>query len=520
MINGIMKKAAELRQAGELEAAAEQLSEAAISDPTNVIIWRGLGEVLLELERPSEAILCFERVLAGKPNDASALNDLGFAHLANQSFEFGLPFLQQAVELEAGNVIFLGNLANCYRALEQFEDERIILAKANKASRGSQEVLLRQADNLAILGQIEAARELYERLARDPSHKVAGLRGLCYLEKQSDGSALLARIEATLAEESRPEARRSLQHCASKCLIESGQATAGFDRVIAAKAEWPADFDRNRFELTIAAAMLSDSQLPLGLSSSEERPIFIVGMPRCGSTLLEKFLAGHSRIHGAGERLHMPRISRMLGLYNDKPDDFLQTVLGLPPEAWPEIAEGYMGLVRLRNGRNDVLYVDKLLHNFLNIGLILRFFPKARIIHAMRHPLDACVAIYTAPLKSQHHPYAERLDDLGWYYKLYLELMSHWTSRYPEAILSVRYEDVVSAPDMQMRRVCQFLGLPFEEAMLDHRANGHVAQTISKWQVHQPLYKSSVSRWKPHKEKLGPILAHLEGQAEAYSQSS
>src|SRR5690606_25946550 len=203
-------------------------------------------------------------------------------------------------------------------------------------------------------------------------------------------------------------------------------------------------------------------------------PIFIVGMPRSGSTLLEQIVSSHSKLVGMGERPYISTIARRLGYGSPH---HAETTRNLPPHILREIAKGYMSLARTaadRSGRT----VDKFLHNFLHVGLIRLLFPRAKILHARRNPMDCCFSMFTSPL-NEGHAYTRDLATLGRYYRAYAELMDYWSAEFPGLILHVDYEETVRDIEGTTRRVLDFLGLPWEEHCLRFTENQRAVSTIS-----------------------------------------
>ena len=234
-----------------------------------------------------------------------------------------------------------------------------------------------------------------------------------------------------------------------------------------------------------------------GFETSE--PIFILGLPRTGSTLVERILASHSAIHAAGELLHlnaaMMQEVRKLGALKGR-NDLLQKCLAADPAA---IGRSYLERTRPFTGHTPH-FIDKRPLNYLSIGIIHRALPRARIIHVRRTPLDTCWAIYKF-LFNDAYPWSYDLDDIARYYVAYRRLMDHWGRILPGRIIEVAYEDVVADLDGQARRLVAALGLAWEPAILSFHANDAVTVTGSAIQVRQPVYTSSVGRWREHEHE-------------------
>ena len=233
---------------------------------------------------------------------------------------------------------------------------------------------------------------------------------------------------------------------------------------------------------------------------STERPVFIVGMPRSGTSLCEQILASHAQVRGAGE----------LSFWQTALNAFeaagfgSQTAAGLIPGMAAEYLQR-LAAVSADAGR----VVDKGFH-FTALGLIHAALPQARFIHVRRHPIDTCLSIYFQYLSHQH-PYANDLDDLLHYYGEYLRLTAHWRAVLPaSAYLEVPYEALIADPERWSRRMLEFLGLPWDPKVLDFHQTDRVVITLSKWQVRQKLNSSSAGRWHNYEKYVGPLLPLVE----------
>ena len=239
-------------------------------------------------------------------------------------------------------------------------------------------------------------------------------------------------------------------------------------------------------------------------SAAPDGPIFIVGMMRSGSSLVEQILASHEQVFGAGE---LPLFRQIVGKAGGE-KRYPEPVAGFDSAAIAEIGRLYRE--RLRQEAPQAPRIsDKFLHNFLYCGLIAVALPNARIIHTVRDPVDTCLSIYSK-LFVGHHPYGYDLAELGRYYRAYAELMAHWRQVLPAGVMiDVNYESVVDDLEGQVRRILAHCGLPWDEACLDFHRTDRAVRTASATQVRQPIYRDSVGRWRPSAELLAPLSAAL-----------
>jgi tetratricopeptide (TPR) repeat protein len=241
---------------------------------------------------------------------------------------------------------------------------------------------------------------------------------------------------------------------------------------------------------------------------ASEVPVFVVGLPRSGTTLIEQILAAHPKVHGAGELKVMQQITDRTAGPDGRIAGFPQMILGMQLQDVPKLGRYYLDRVRPK-APGAARIVDKMPANFLYAGLIHAILPKARIIHSMRGEADTCLSCYTKLFAGEQR-FTYELSELGRFANAYKTLMAHWRSVLPaETFLEVRYEDVVDDLEGQAKRMIGFLGLDWDPACLAYYKNKRQIRTASLEQVRQPIYRSSVGRWKKYASHLGPLLQTL-----------
>jgi hypothetical protein len=265
--------------------------------------------------------------------------------------------------------------------------------------------------------------------------------------------------------------------------------------------------DRQFVERVIQGFAQVEPRLP---ASTNERPIFIVGLPRSGTTLLERILGSHSAVHAAGE---LPALSEAIGVAVEQSSSgqarrWMEFAAALGNLDGASIAREYLARSSARRG-NRARFVDKQPVNFLYCGHILRAFPDTPLLHVTRHPLASCYALFKTRFGGTYL-FSYQLDELASFYICYRRLMAHWHRVLPGRILDVAYEDIVLAPEATARRVFEYVGLPFEPACLDFHLNPRSTATASAVQVRQPLYESSLNQWRNYAKQLAPLRARLE----------
>lgn len=242
-------------------------------------------------------------------------------------------------------------------------------------------------------------------------------------------------------------------------------------------------------------------------------PIFVVGLPRAGSTLLEQILASHSQVEGTAELPDVIALSRRLGGASraQPAGRYPEVLTELPAAKFAEMGQGYLDSTGIQRGDRP-FFIDKMPNNFLHIGLIHLMLPNARIIDARRHPMAGCFAGFKQ-LFAQGQTFTYDLKDIGYYYRNYVKIMDHWDEVLPGRVLRVQYEDMVLDTEAQIRRVLDYCELPFEETCLRFYETERAVRTPSSEQVRQPIFTGGLEQWRhfeqhldPLKKALGPLL--------------
>jgi hypothetical protein len=245
-------------------------------------------------------------------------------------------------------------------------------------------------------------------------------------------------------------------------------------------------------------------------------PIFIVGLPRAGSTLLEQILASHSQVEGTAELPDIIAISRKLGQKSRKnPASFYPEILAdLSEDSVRELGEGYIESTRIQR-QGTPFFIDKMPNNFQHIGLIHLILPKAKIVDARRHPMGGCFSCFKQ-LFVRGQTFTYDLTDLGRYYRDYVSLMDHWDTVLPGTVLRVQYEDMVADNESQIRRLLDHCGLEFEEQCLRFHETERAVRTPSSEQVRKPIYKEGLEQWRHYERHLAPLKRALGSVLDRY----
>jgi tetratricopeptide (TPR) repeat protein len=255
-----------------------------------------------------------------------------------------------------------------------------------------------------------------------------------------------------------------------------------------------------------------------GYGSAARDPIFIVGLPRSGSTLLEQILASHPHVEGTAELPDIVAIARSLSgkTHRGEPSRYLEALAGLDADTCRQLGELYLERTRIQRKTAAPVFIDKMPNNFAHVGLIHLILPNARIVDARRHPLGCCLSVFKQHFaRGQNFSYS--LEEVGRYYRDYVDLMAHFDAVLPGRVHRVCYEALIEAPEQEVRRLLAYCGLPFDERCLRFYENERAVRTPSAEQVRQPLYREGVEQWRkydawlgPLKDVLGPVVHEYE----------
>jgi tetratricopeptide (TPR) repeat protein len=372
----------------------------------------------------------------------------------------------------------------------------------------------KRADLHRILGEFDLAASDYEAVLALAPGTPKALKGLVELRRQSAERNSIAALQAALTQATPGTRDAAILHFGlAKSYTDLGEHALSWQHLATGNAferaqiQYSPATDREAIDRMIAAFPDLESKRP---DTTGARPIFIVGLPRTGTTLVERILGNHSQVHSAGEITALPEAIEQAIRWatQGNPVDGPKLTAVFHELEGEAIAAEYLALSHLQRGDRP-RFTDKLPSNFLSCALILRAFPNAHIVHLTRHPLAACYAIYRTRFAGTY-PFAYDLMEIAEFYVGYRRLMAHWRRVLPGRILDVAYEDLVTALEPTTRLMLQHLDLPFEARCLEFYSNPTPVKTTSSVQVRQPVYDSSLTSWQHHATQLAPVRAHLE----------
>lgn len=553
-----------LHDQGRFAEAETHLRRAVGLDPNNAEAWNCLGNVMRVIGRPKEAVSFYRKSLKLKPDFTMALSNFGAALRETGDLVAAEAALRRALARDPDNADIHSNLGNVLAARNLTAAALAAFRRAVELAPGNPLILSNRAAAEVGVGLAETGEATFrEVLAIDPDcpealnglgvvmshggrsgesldyfrralavrpnyaevyHNMAGLRGVDFSATE------LQRIVSMLGDKSIPGDNRArlyfslAEHFSG--LGDKDQAFenyrlgnearhdhmvkmgAGFDHaglskaVSDRKALFTADFFSRRRDL----------------GSASELAVFIVGMPRSGTTLIEQIAASHPDVAGVGELndiqvLLFSKLAEMTGAEQTHMENTAKMDAATAGALAGTYLDKVQSLAAAQGAARGVKRItDKMPFNYLHLGFVALLFPHARIIHCRRDERDSGLSCYFQNFNDSH-PWTTKLADIGAYANAYRNLMAHWRGVLPLAMLEVDYESLIADQEGQSRRIIDFFGLEWDDACLDFHKTERRVRTASNWQVRRPIYTSSVGKWKAYEKHIGPLLAVLNGDA-------
>jgi tetratricopeptide (TPR) repeat protein len=501
-----------LGQLGRLEEAVVHYRRAAEIDPESATAHSNLGRTLGELGQPEEAVAHLRKALEVNPNYAQAHNNLGTTLRELKRLDEAVAHYRKAIEIQPDYAEAHSNLGTTLSQLGHQAEAVAEFRKAIEIKSDFAEAQSNLGTALSELGRLDEAVDHYRKAIQINPHFGEAYRQLSFSKTRSQNDDDIKVMENLFAQPGMPDQQR--MHLAFglgkafEDLQDYGKAFAFFAEGNALKRKtisfdlkrWKTHFEKLKETFNRS---LFDRHEDAGCSDGT--PIFVLGMPRSGTTLIEQILASHADVHAAGE---LDALSRSIGALFDE-RKYPQSVSDAPADLFGRIGAAYIRQVRNRSVKQRFI-TDKMPHNFIHVGMIKLALPNAKIIHCTRDPKDTCVSIFKTYFTSQNHTYAYDQSELGHYYTLYLDLMAHWHSALPGFVHDIAYEDVIADQEGQTRDILALCGLEWDNACLKFYETDRPVKTASAAQVRQPIHKGSVQSWKRYERQLAPLFDALE----------
>lgn len=474
----------------------------------------GLALLLYPKERVLEAIDHVRRAVELAPQWAQGYAVLGDLYAREREDAFAVRAFRKALELEPDSIPHRLALGRALLGLGRGADAAKLADEAYAKLPHNPKVIWAVAETRRNLGQFDEAIAFYRKLLEADPPRYAVYYSIAHVKKYDSANVEIAEIENLLSNSVGldKETKSSLYFALGKIYGDMDNYDESFVNYLKAneirRGLIEYDITDSEAEVDQIIQFFSAEFFESNLSSQidTQLPVFVVGMPRSGTTLVETILGSHPKIYPAGELNEFRNISRYFAIQTGKPYPH-----------WLEYADhahlrsiGMQHIETLQSlDPHAARITDKMPQNFFYIGLIRSLYPKARIIHVKRNPVDTCLSIFFQSFNLRAHPYAHSLREAGLYYKEYEKLMCHWRKVISDPFLEIRYEDIVDNPEHVSRRLIDFADLPWDDRCLHFHEAERTVKTASSWQVRQPIYKTSKERWRRYERHLHPLLEAL-----------
>jgi tetratricopeptide (TPR) repeat protein len=512
-----------LQQDRKFEEAEHALRKAIQQNQHYVEAHNNLASLLFGQKNEVEALRILGEALKFAPKNVATLLLTAKIQLKRNNLQAAEQAARLALNEEAENPEALTLLGQVLHETDRYDEALDVLDRALKKAPESPEALNFYGVALKSVGRLDEAREYILKALKLNDGMYGAYANLNDLVDFSEGigEELFNRMDAIFESVKNPEADQflALHFAYAKALDDRGQHEKALEHYITGGRMKRTQLDYKEGEThgffdSIKAAFpkeVFENRKYEGLG--DDRPVFIVGMPRSGSTLVEQILSSHPDVYGAGE---VKYLARALGQLRDRFPSlpkYPEMVAKITPAQLDIVAKNYQQSIGQGAGSAKRI-TDKLLTNYFFLGLINLLFPNAKVIHTRRDPVDTCLSGFTKLFKDDM-PHSYDLGELGRYYGKYRELMEHWEKVLPEGFLTtVVYEDVVADTEKEAKRLIEFLGLPWNDKCVEFHKSDRPVKTASVAQVRKPIYKTSVQRWKKYGAGLQPLVNAIDGKAE------
>ncbi len=513
---GKLALAAEHHKAGRFEEAERLYREIIRANPKNVDAIRLLGRVALSAGRHNDAERLFQRAIRLAPDFSGAMTDLARLLKEQNRFDEAIEWCERMVELEPGNpqahFQLAGTLAPAaltYRAIGAYE-RALELAPTFPGAR------LGLGHVLKTVGRQEEAVEAYRECIRLRPDSGESYWSLANLKTYRLSDEDVAEMEKRLQQDDLThQSRVNFTFAMAKALEDRGD----FERAWHYYAEGNLAQRKEEKYDPVGAEVMNDAIIEVfdrafleknaGLGNPDPSPIFVIGLPRSGSTLIEQILASHSQVEGTSELPYVGRVATSLNRNRADGVNYPEAMRELAAEHLQALGQDYLDLAALHRAEGTPRFIDKMPNNFPAVGFLHLVLPNAKIIDARRHPLDSCLGCFRQ-LFAKGQTFTYDLTDIGEYFLEYQRMMDHWHEVLPGRVLTVQYEELVNDVDNQVRRLLDYCDLPFEESCLRFYETDRPVRTASSEQVRQPIHNRSVGYWRNYAGKLDELRSVLE----------
>jgi tetratricopeptide (TPR) repeat protein len=492
--------------------------------PTDVAAIRMLAEVAARIGRNRDAEVLLERCLELMPSFHAARHQYAIVLQRQNKVVAALREIAHLEKIEPHNPTYRNLEAVVLVKIGEYQQSLELYAEVLASNPNHDKIWLSYGHTLSTAGRERDSIDAYRRAIKLTPHLGEAYWSLANLKTFRFEPNDVAAMQAQLARNDlKVEDRFHFEFALGKALEDAQEFACSFEHYASANRlrhlhigydqQETSDFVQRSKQ--VFSADFFQERAGHGWPAAD--PIFIVGLPRSGSTLIEQILSSHSSVEGTME---LPDILAMAGELSGRrqknaPPVYPAILSSLDAQGCRRLGQQYLEQTRIQRKTTRPLFIDKMPNNFLHIGLIQLILPNARIIDARRHPMACCFSVFKQQF-AQGHTYAYSLEDLGRYYRDYVELMSHFDTVLPGRIHRVIYEQMVDDTEGEVRRLLQYCGLPFEEQCLRFYQNKRPVRTVSAHQVRQPIFRDAVEHWRNYEPWLAPLRRELGAVMSSY----
>ena len=499
-------------KAGRLKLAEETYKKVIKKDKDNIDALRLLGLLAFKTKDYDISEKLFMRVLEIDPTFSLAWDNLAKLFRVQNKLSKSIPAFENLIKLDPYNFEALVSLGTIYIKLSKYHQGINLYEKSLTIKPENPRVYLSLGHALKTIGQREKSEIAYHNAIKFYPFSGEAYWSLANLKTYKFSKKEISNMKLAINKNIHPNEQIQMHFALAKALESNNQFEDSFNHY--KEGNW---LQRKQIKYNSEEYKLSIDDVITFFKSNKDifksranikndDPIFILGLPRSGSTLIEQILSSHSLIDGTQELPNIMAISRDIKLI-DPNNGYPNNLMDIDTSSFNDFGQKYIDETRWARSSKP-FFIDKMPNNFVHIGLIKLILPNAKIIDARRNPMDACFSCFKQYFaKGQHFTYD--LDDIARYYKDYLRLMDFWNELFPREIFTINYEDIINDPNKKIRELLTFCNVEFENSCLDFHKSKRPVKTASSEQVRQPMYKTGLDYWKNYRNNLDILINHF-----------
>lgn len=499
-------------KAGRLKLAEETYKKVIKKDKDNIDALRLLGLLAFKTKDYDISERLFMRVLEIDPTFSLAWDNLAKLFRVQNKLSKSIPAFENLIKLDPYNFEALVSLGTIYIKLSKYHQGINLYEKSLTIKPENPRVYLSLGHALKTIGQREKSEIAYHNAIKFYPFSGEAYWSLANLKTYKFSKKEILNMKLAINKNIHPNEQIQMHFALAKALESNNQFEDSFNHY--KEGNW---LQRKQIKYNSEEYKLSIDDVITFFKSNKDifksranikndDPIFILGLPRSGSTLIEQILSSHSLIDGTQELPNIMAISRDIKLI-DPNNGYPNNLMDIDTSSFNDFGQKYIDETRWARSSKP-FFIDKMPNNFVHIGLIKLILPNAKIIDARRNPMDACFSCFKQYFaKGQHFTYD--LDDIARYYKDYLRLMDFWNELFPREIFTINYEDIINNPNKKIRELLNFCNVEFENSCLDFHKSKRPVKTASSEQVRQPMYKTGLDYWKNYRNNLDILINHF-----------